>query len=107
MDSFEILNLSPDERRDQLCESLRAIIDRLRDQGTLLIIDIQQATDQSGSVTYLLINGRKTTGYHSSEIVEALRFMEMDDIEVLDDKRFRWVCGFELLATSSLCFSSF
>ncbi|KAL8723383.1 MAG: hypothetical protein Q9225_000299 [Loekoesia sp. 1 TL-2023] len=90
VDGFEILNQAPDERREQLRESLRAIVDRLGDQGTLLIMDIQKATDQKGPAMYPLIDGRKTTGYHSSDIVEALRSMKVHDIEVLDDKRFRW-----------------
>ncbi|KAL9000264.1 MAG: hypothetical protein Q9188_005706 [Gyalolechia gomerana] len=37
--SFEILNLAPEERQRQLSQSLKAIINRLSDESTLLIVD--------------------------------------------------------------------
>ena len=38
-----------------------------------------------------VIDGKKTRGYHSSDIVNALRDIDMDGIDVLGDQRFEWV----------------
>ena len=91
MDCFEILDLSPTKRHRQLVENLQAITSLLRDDSTLLIIDIEKATHQTGPSIFGLIDGYTSTGYHSSDIVKALRSMGMDDIEVRGDNRFLWV----------------
>ena len=90
MDCFEILRLSPSDRHKQLLENLHALVRTLGDGGTLLIIDIERVTQKTDEIA--VIDGKKTTGYHSSDIVNALRDMDMDGIDVLGDKRFEWVC---------------
>lgn len=88
--------MSPKERHHQLVLSLTAITESLNDQGSLLILDIQRATDQTGPNVMGLINGYKTCGYHSSDVVKALEALAMDEIEVVDNKRFQWVRDSEL-----------
>lgn len=96
MDCFESLYLNPVERHNQLLEHLRAIIRLLHESGTLLIVDVQKLSGPSDPrKTGSLIDGYKTTGYHSSDIVDALQSIGFDHIDILDDIRFQWV--------SSLC----
>ncbi|KAL8833231.1 MAG: hypothetical protein Q9170_004395 [Blastenia crenularia] len=90
MDCFEILNLSPAKRHQQLVANLKAIVDLLTDDGTLLIIDIQKTLDPPVSTQEVMVDGYKISGYHSNDIVHALRYMDMNDIEVKDDNHFQW-----------------
>ncbi len=91
VDSFERLGLSAKDRHHQLCQSIHSLIQFLADDGTLLILDIQRHTDQTGPNKYGLIDGHKSRGYHSNDIVEALDSIGMDEIDVLDGNRFTWV----------------
>ncbi|KAL8917969.1 MAG: hypothetical protein Q9208_007633 [Pyrenodesmia sp. 3 TL-2023] len=90
VDSFETLDLPAKDRHHQLCQSLHALVQFLGDNGTLLILDIQRDRDQHGRNGYGLVDGHKTAGYHSGDIVDALESMGMDEIDVLDGKRFTW-----------------
>ena len=89
MDCFEILRLSPSDRHQQLLDSLHALVGTLGDGGTLLIIDIERIREKTDEIA--VIDGKKTTGYHSSEIVKALGDMDMEGVDVLGDLRFQWV----------------
>ncbi|KAL9003550.1 MAG: hypothetical protein Q9188_003591 [Gyalolechia gomerana] len=91
MDCFESLYLNPVERRHQLLENLRAIIRVLHENGTLLIVDVQKLSGRSDPRrTGSLIDGYKTTGYHSSDIVDALQSIGVDQFDILDNIRFQW-----------------
>ncbi|KAL8903389.1 MAG: hypothetical protein Q9207_003963 [Kuettlingeria erythrocarpa] len=90
VDSFDGLGLSAKDRHHQLCQSLHSLTQFLGDDGTLLILDIQRHTDQTGPNKYGLIDGHKPGGYHSNDIVKALDSIGMDEIDVLDGNRFTW-----------------
>lgn len=89
MDCFEILHLSPSARHQQLLDSLRALVGTLSEGGTLLIIDMERDTQKTDEMPVL--GGKKLTGYHSSDIVKALGDMDMEGVDVLEDRRFQWV----------------
>lgn len=91
VDSFETLDLPAKDRHHQLCQSIHALVQFLGENGTLLILDIQRHKDQNGPHGYGLVDGHKTAGYHSRDIVNALESIWMDEIDVLDGKRFTWV----------------
>ncbi|KAL8647337.1 MAG: hypothetical protein Q9210_005618 [Variospora velana] len=90
VDCFEILNLPIAERKKQLATCLEAICETLGAEGTLLIIDVEKSIDQPAPANGALINGYKSSGYHSSDITTALRSIGMNDVKVLDDNRFQW-----------------
>ncbi|KAL8731016.1 MAG: hypothetical protein Q9166_003667 [cf. Caloplaca sp. 2 TL-2023] len=52
--------------------------------------DGERVRDPDKSKWYKLIDGYKTSGVHSSKIVEALESMGMDDIDIIDNNRFLW-----------------
>ena len=89
IDCFEILRLSPSDRHKQLLESLQALVEPLNDGGTLLIIDMERVAREADEVP--ILGGKKMTGYHSSDIVNALGDMDVEGVDVLGDKRFEWV----------------
>lgn len=63
LDSFETPDLSATQRYRQLLASLRAIVNRLRDHGTLLIIDVEKTDDLTPPATVATTpGGYKTTG---------------------------------------------
>ncbi|KAL8942158.1 MAG: hypothetical protein Q9211_001527 [Gyalolechia sp. 1 TL-2023] len=91
MDCFEILPLSPVQRRHQLVENLKAIFRLLHENGTLLIVDVQKLSGRLEPTKMgSLIHGYKTTGYHSSDIVDALQSIGVKDVDILDGIRFQW-----------------
>ncbi|KAL8761657.1 MAG: hypothetical protein Q9184_002241 [Pyrenodesmia sp. 2 TL-2023] len=90
MDCFETLDLPAKDRHHQLCQSIHALVQFLGDNGTLLILDIQRDRDQNMPNGFGLVDGHKTAGYHSRDIMNALESIGMDEIDVLDNKRFTW-----------------
>ncbi|KAL8888541.1 MAG: hypothetical protein Q9192_006159 [Flavoplaca navasiana] len=89
MDCFEILSLSADDRVRQIMYNLDALVKRLRDGGTLLILDFQKSTTQTKIGLNGLKEGHKPNGYHSDTLVDALKHLSMD-IDVIDGLRFQW-----------------
>ncbi|KAL8767662.1 MAG: hypothetical protein Q9209_005921 [Squamulea sp. 1 TL-2023] len=90
IDCFEVLGLNRGKRIRQLVGSLRAFTNLLADDGTILIMDIQKVTTQTGPAVFGLVDGHKTTGYDSDVIVKALQLLNMVDIDVIDNLRFQW-----------------
>ncbi|KAL8880859.1 MAG: hypothetical protein Q9198_001817, partial [Flavoplaca austrocitrina] len=89
MDCFEILPLSAHDRVKQILYNLDALVKRLRDGGTLLILDFQKATTQTNVGLNGLKEGHKPNGYHSDTLVDALKHLSMD-VDVIDGLRFQW-----------------
>ncbi|KAL8977892.1 MAG: hypothetical protein Q9205_006402, partial [Flavoplaca limonia] len=89
MDCFEILPLSAHDRVKQILYNLDALVKRLRDGGTLLILDFQKATTQTKIGLNGLKEGHKPNGYHSDTLVDALKHLSMD-VDVIDGLRFQW-----------------
>lgn len=70
--------------------NLDALVKRLRDGGTLLILDFQKATTQTKIGLNGLKEGHKPNGYHSDTLVDVLKHLSMD-VDVIDGLRFQWV----------------
>ena len=58
-------------------------------------LDIERTTQKTDEIA--LVDEKKMTGYHSSDIVKALRDLNMDGIDIIGDKRFEWVRTFKPL----------
>ncbi|KAI4179247.1 MAG: hypothetical protein L6R41_007958, partial [Letrouitia leprolyta] len=84
------LTSSESEIQNHLIQSPEAIINRLNENGTLLIFEIQKHTNQTGPEVQGLIDSYKMTGYHSDDFVQALEAIGLEEIEVLDNVRFNW-----------------
>lgn len=69
---------------------LDALVNRLCDGGTLLILDFQKVTTQTKIGLNGLKDGHKPNGYHSDTLVDALKHLSMD-VDVMDGLRFQWV----------------
>ena len=60
MDCFEPPNLTHAKRYRQLLDNLKALVDRLRDWGTLLIIDVEKTNELTPKPT---LSGVTEEGY--------------------------------------------
>ena len=69
LDRFETPNLTQAKRNRQLLGNLRAIVERLRDWGTLLIVDVQKTDELAPkpTLTGVTEEGYKITGMPSFE----------------------------------------
>lgn len=68
--------------------SLVQFVRRLKQGGTILVIDIEKTFDAVGLDT--LVDGRKTTGNSSEDVAWALDVLGMEDIEYCRE-RFKHV----------------
>ncbi|KAL8940593.1 MAG: hypothetical protein Q9216_002738 [Gyalolechia sp. 2 TL-2023] len=95
IDCFETLHLNPIHRRHELIENLKAIVQLLHENGTLLIFDVQRVSGRLDPAKIgSLVDGYKTTGYYSSDIVDALQSIGVYDIDALNNIRLQWVSLF-------------
>ncbi|KAL8787436.1 MAG: hypothetical protein Q9213_002213 [Squamulea squamosa] len=85
-----VLGLKGAKRIRQLIESLRTFTHLLAEDGTILTMDIQKVTTQTGPAVFGLVDGHKTTRYDSDTVVKALKLLNMVDVDVIDNLRFQW-----------------
>lgn len=77
----------------QLRRVLRTLIDRLRFNGTILILDIERHYEASDGVhgpADPRVGGRKARGYGSKEAMLALEALGMSNVAASKDHKFHW-----------------
>ena len=66
------------------------LVGRLKDDGVLVIVDIEKYYGHTDEDSEALLDGRKEPGSGSREVVAALKEVEMENIAVMEFKDFRF-----------------
>ena len=73
----------------ELVNALETLVGRLKDDGVVVIVDIEKFYGDADLDNGASLDGRKEEGSGSREVVAALEEVEMQDIAVIDDEDFR------------------
>lgn len=70
----------------ELINALDVLADRLKNDGLLVIMDIEKFYSSADSGSEALLDGRKEEGSGSKEVIAALNEIGMEDIAVIKDQ---------------------
>ncbi len=73
----------------ELVNALETLLGRLKDDGVVVIVDIEKFYGDADLDNGASLDGRKEEGNGSREVVAALEEVDMKDIAVIDDEDFR------------------
>lgn len=74
----------------ELVNALDVLVGRLKDDGVLVIVDIEKYYGHTDPESEAFVDGRKELGSGSREVVAALKQVEMENIAVMEDKDFKF-----------------
>ena len=73
----------------ELINAFDVLADRLKNNGLLVIVDVEKFYESANSDPEALLDGRKEEGSGSREVIAALNEIGMEDIAVIEDQDFK------------------
>ena len=73
-----------------LVNALDVLVGQPKDDGVLVIVDIEKYYGHTDLNSQALLDRRKELGSGSKEVVAALKEVEMENIAVMEDKDFKF-----------------
>lgn len=73
----------------ELINALDILVDRMNNDGVLVIVEIEKFYADADYASEALLDGRKETGHGSREVMAALNEVGMEDTAVIEDQDFK------------------